>query len=125
MARRPVSGQHGSGLLEVLLATAIMGTIAVVFLSAIDGGMSRAAHVEGRLTADSLVRTQIEDLKSLPYDAANYYPVTVSPPAGFSVTVDVVDASPVDYPSTLQEILVTVLRDGRPILAVETIKVAR
>lgn len=107
------------------MATAIMGTIAFVFLTAIDGGLSAAGGVEGRLTADSLVRTQIEDIKSLPYDVGNYYPVSVSLPVGFGVTIDVVDASPPAYPDTLQEILVTVLRDGRRILAVETIKVAR
>ncbi len=125
ITRYRLPGQRGSGLLEVLAATAIMGTIAVVFLTAIDGSVAHAALVEERLTADSLVRTQIEDIKSLPYDPGNYYPITVSPPAGFSVTIDVVDASPVAYPGTLQEMLVTVFRDGRLVLAVETIKVDR
>ena len=119
------SGQRGTGLLEVLLATAITGTIAVVFMMAVDGGMSRAADIEERLTADSLVRTQIEDIRSLPYDAGNSYPVTVSPPPGFSVIIDVVDASPIEYPGTLQEILVRVLVDGTSVVAVETVKVDR
>jgi len=119
------SGQRGTGIIEALLATAITGTIAVVFLMAIDGGMSRADDIEDRLTADSLVSNQIEDIKSLPYNADDYYPVTASAPAGFSIGIDVIDASPETLPGTLQEILVTVYCDGLPIVSVETIKVDR
>ncbi len=125
VVRRLSGGEKGTSILEALLAAAILGTISVVFIGAIDGGMSRADQVEARLTADSLIRSQIEELKGVAYDSGNSYDVTVTAPNGFSLTIDVVDISPVAVPNSLQEIVLTVLRSGRPVMAVETLKVDR
>ena len=114
--------QRGNSLLEVLFALAILGIIAVVFLTAISSGLSNASKIEGRLTAENLARNQLEQIKSLPYDDNNYYPVSVTALTGYTVSVNVTDISPPSYPSTIQRIVVQVYRDDRSLLEIETFK---
>jgi len=78
--------------------------------------------VEGMYTAESLARTQIEDIKNLPYDDTGIYVVTVSPSSDFTVSIAVTDESPLEHPNTLQLITVTVFQAERRLLAVETYK---
>ncbi|MFC1872658.1 prepilin-type N-terminal cleavage/methylation domain-containing protein [Chloroflexota bacterium] len=117
--------ERGSSLVEVLVALAIFAAIGVVFLNAIQSGLTNAGKIDERFIAENLIRTQIEDLKSLPYEVADYYPITVSPPLGYTTLIDVTDESPLDYPSTLQKVRISVSREDRVLVSLETYKVNR
>ena len=114
--------RRGTSLLEVLLGLGIIGTIAVGFLTAISSGLSGAAVVKTVYTAEGLARTQMEDIKSLPYDDTGSYLLTGSTSGDFTVSITVTDVSPPEYPNTLQMITVAVSQGGQQLLAIENYK---
>jgi len=120
-----MSRQRGTSLLETIVALGLFAMIAVSFLGAISTGLTGAEIIDGRLTTENLARTQMEDIKSLPYNDSNYYPVTVSCPPECTVLIDVTDLSPVEYPSTLQKVVVSVLQEGHTKTTIESYKVKR
>jgi len=114
--------QRGSSLVDVVAGLGILAMVGVGFLTAITSGLFGAGIVEETYTAETLARTQIEDVKSLSYNDTDIYPVTVSPPGDFAVSIAVMDESPPAYPNTLQRIIVTVSRGERQLLVVESYK---
>ena len=72
-----VSGQKGATLIEVLIAIALLGMIAVPFLTALSTSSRALIIADERTTAESLVRGEIEYVKSQDYcDAPWSYEVT-------------------------------------------------
>jgi len=117
--------QQGSSLIEVIVALAIFGAIALVFLSAISTELLNADKVDERAVAANLVQNQIEAIRSQPYSYDNLYPVTSSLPPGYTVTINVADVSPVEYTDSLQKVVVSVYRGERAVLKFETYKADR
>jgi len=135
-----VSGQKGMTLIEVLIAIAILGIIAVPFLTALSTSSRALIIADERTTAESLVRSEIEYVRSQDYCNASWsYNVnsTGSTVPGhpdwlvgshalpdnckdYSLTVN---ASPID--GGIQKITVTVERDGEAVLTTSTYKVNR
>jgi type II secretory pathway pseudopilin PulG len=116
--------QRGFSLIETLVGVGLMGLMGATFLPAISSGLINSDKVSERYIAENLARTQIEDIKSSPYNAADTYPVTVSPPGYYQVSIDVLDVSPAEFPDTLQKIIVKVSRTGSAthVLRLETYK---
>ena len=120
-SRRP--GQAGLGLVETLVAVAILGTSVVAFAVSLSAGAIAVGEQDGMVTAQSLAQTQLEDTKSYAYDAgAGTYPA-VAAPAGYAVTVGVSAVPGTD--ADIQKITVTVSLGGVGILMIEDYKVNR
>ena len=118
-----LGGQEGVGLVEVLVAVAILGVTLVVLLAAVSTGSIGVATTEERATAENLARSQLEYTKSLPYLAAPVSYATVTPPTGYTISADAASISGGD--STIQQITVTVTRDGDTLMTIEDYKVNR
>ncbi len=127
---RLVSGQKGTTLIEVLIAIALLGMIAVPFLTALSTSSRALIIADERTTAESLVRSEIEYVKSCDYDyetvshpSASYEHADVPSPdyPGYTVSVGVEALNDTD--DGIQKITVTVERDGEVVLITSTYKV--
>ncbi len=116
-----VQGERGAGLVEALIAVAILGLAVVVFLAALSTGSIAVRSADELATAQSLARAQLEDIKASPYDADTY--PTITSPDGYTISVDVDPIPGADY--NIRKITVTVSREGENLLTVEGFKVNR
>jgi type II secretory pathway pseudopilin PulG len=116
-------GQRGLGLVETLVAVAILGTSVVAFVAALSAGSIAVGEQDEKVVAQSLAQTQLEYTKSYLYDPeATTYP-TVDTPEGYVISVDV--ASIPDTDADIQKITVTISRDSENIMTVADYKVNR
>ncbi len=91
--KRGLQGKSpGVGLIEVLIAVALLGILSVAFMSALATGSRVLVVADERTTAGSLARRQMEYVKNQPYNRAspnnNYKPTyqkISSIPAGYSI----------------------------------------
>ena len=118
-------GQVGVGLVETLIAVAILSVTLVTLLAAISTGSKGVAITEERITAENLARSELEYVKSEPYRAAPTPYPTVTPPAGYTVSAEATSISEAGLDSSIQKITVTVTRGGVTLLTVEDYKVNR
>ena len=118
-----IQGQKGLGLVESLVAVAILGTAVTAFIVALSAGSIAVREQEEQVVAQGLAQTQLEYVKSYSYDTeATAYPA-IDTPEGYAISVEV---SPVpDADADIQKITVTISREAEDILAVENYKVNR
>jgi type II secretory pathway pseudopilin PulG len=116
-------GQRGLGLVETLVAVAILGTAVVAFAVALSAGSIAVGEHDGEVVAQGLAHSQIEYTKSYAYDPdAATYPL-IAAPEGYAISVGVSAVPNTD--SDIQKITVTVTRQGEAILQVEGYKMNR
>lgn len=116
-------GQQGVGLVETLIAVAVLAITMVTLLTAISTGSIGVATTEERVTAENLARWQLEYTKSQAYQAAPTSYETVTPPAGY--TVSATASSIPDADSSIQKITIIVTRGAETLVTVEDYKVDR
>lgn len=122
-ARVWVQDERGLGLVESLVAVAISGVAVVALVLALSSGTIAVREAEHEVVAQSLAQTQLEYVKSYPYNgAATTYP-TVGTPEGYAISVEVAPIPGTD--TNLQKITTTISRNGEDILIVEDYKVNR
>ena len=141
-----VTGQKGMTLIEVLIAIAILGMIAVPFLTALSTSSRALIIADERTTAESLVRSEMEYVKNCTYNPTGFSyqipPAADNTPwgglhdldsyyidAGYSVNVTGVPIDPdTGDPHTdlhIQNITVKVYHGAKLVLTTSTYKVAR
>ncbi len=115
--------QKGLGLVETLMAVAVLGTAVVAFVTALSAGSIAVGEHDGEAIAQGLAQSQLEYTKSYVYDpGAATYPL-VAAPEGYSISVGVSDVPNTD--SDIQKITVIINRDGEEVIQVEDYKVNR
>ncbi|MDP2952038.1 MAG: prepilin-type N-terminal cleavage/methylation domain-containing protein [Chloroflexota bacterium] len=108
--------QRGVSLVESLVAVALLGVAVIAPLSALSTGLLAEGVADEGVTAQSLARSQLEEIKAASY--APTYSAIQEPGYNVSVGVTSLDAN-------MQKITVTILRDGRTLQVVEDYKVNR
>ena len=113
--------ERGFSLIEVLVALAILGLVAVAFLGGLATANKAMFIADKRTTAESLARTEMEYIKNQPY-AVSYDPSIPDDytDAGYSATIDVDELE-----IGLQKITVTVSLDESEVIILEDYKVDR
>jgi Tfp pilus assembly protein PilV len=120
---RRVREQRGLGLVETLVAVAILGTSVVAFAVALSAGSIAVGEHDGEVVAQGLAQNQMEYTKSYTYNqgATTYPPIDVPEGYGISVAVSAVPNTDTD----IQKITVIISRGGEAVLQLEDYKVNR
>jgi len=115
--------EGGWSLVESLVAVAILGTAVTAFILALSAGSIAVRDNDELLVAQKLVQSQLEYIKSQPYDltGANYTSIEV--PQSYSLSTEVGSVPGTD--SDIQKITVIISHDGEELMSVEDYKVDR
>ncbi|MFC1946881.1 prepilin-type N-terminal cleavage/methylation domain-containing protein [Chloroflexota bacterium] len=116
--------QAGFGLVESLLAVAILGSTVFMLLGGLSTGAISVGILQEDIVAENLARTQLEYAKSLPFNDApfSYQSVEVVP-EGYSVTMEATPVSSRD--ANIQRLIITIFRGDKSVYILEGFKVNR
>jgi len=117
-----VQDQRGVGLVESLVAVAILGVAVVAFIMALSSGAVAVREGNQQVVAQSLVRTQLEYIKSSDYDTTYS---TVDAPEGYTISVEVDSIPEAGVYTDIQKITVAIYLGDENILTVGDYKVDR
>jgi type II secretory pathway pseudopilin PulG len=116
-------GQMGLGLVETLVAVAILGTSVAAFISGLSAGSIAVREQDRIASTQGMAQTQLEYTKSYAFvPGAVTYPAVAAPP-GYSISIGVSAVPGAD--ANMQKITVTVSREGATTVTVEGYKVNR
>ncbi|UCD53824.1 MAG: type II secretion system protein [Dehalococcoidia bacterium] len=138
VAKKFKGNEAGFSLVETLVALAILGSIAVVFLSGLATAAKATFIADERATAESITRSQIEYVQSQDYidysvlDHEEYEELALDVDSVYSIELtaapidpDTGQPLPSDQDDGMQKITVTVQRGEKSVLTVEDYKVDR
>jgi len=116
------SHQAGLGLVETLVAVAILGTCVAAFAAGLSAGSLASGEYRVETVAQSLAQNELEHVKRAPFEPAGTYEASAAP-AGYDLDIAVEAVPGAD--ANIQKITVIVLRDGDAILTLADYKVNR
>ncbi len=115
-------GQRGIGLVETLMAVAVLGTAVVAFATALSAGSIAVGEHDRQALAQGLAQSQMEYTQSSAFSPGGAYPLIDTPEDyGISVCAGAVPGGD----ASIQKITVTVSRDGEDMITLEDYKVDR
>ncbi len=139
-----VRNQRGISLLENLIAVALVALIVSAYLTLMNTGFKTADQSDAKVTAQNLVRVELEHIRSQGYfepptstylippgaDPGAYAvpPPGVTLPAGFEMTVALTQYcdGATCYPiAEIQQVTTSISREGRPLASVADLKTSR
>jgi Tfp pilus assembly protein PilV len=130
--RRLHRDQRGVGLVESLVASALLGIALVALMASLSTLAIASRGAEDRAVGQATARAQIARIKAAPYQASGDYSSHYeSLPAGYTRTVTVtwwdgISAwSGTQNANGLQKLVVTVADNGAPAATVEFVKASR
>ena len=116
-----MKGETGTSLLETIVALALLGIIAVVFLGTLATTSSARSIADEHASSRILAESQMENLKKQEY-SSSYDPVAISGDyPGYTASVDVQTLRN----GSIQKITVTIRHHNRDIESLESYKVSR
>jgi prepilin-type N-terminal cleavage/methylation domain-containing protein len=86
---RIVKKKNGFSMVEVLIALLLLGIVGFGFLEVLANSSAHTLNADVRATAESIARTEMEYVKSLPYNGTNN-PPTYTPQAPPTVSWQIV-----------------------------------
>ena len=114
-----MKSENGFSLIEVLISLALLGIIAVGFLSSLSTVSAVVLTADDRETAKNLAETQLEYVKGQVY-ATSYTPASISPEYGSYTAM--IDVEPLQD-SNIQKITVTIKHNNKAVTKLEGYKV--
>lgn len=130
--RRLHRDQRGVGLVESLVASALLGIALVALMGSLSTFAIASRGAEDRAVGQAIARAQIARIKAAPYQASgDYSSYYEALPTGYSRTVSVrwwdgISAwSGTQNANGLQLLVVTIADDGAPAASVEFVKASR
>lgn len=124
----PASRETGISLLETTVALAILGAIAVTFLSGLITGSKAAFIADERATAESLAQSQLEWVLSstYTYNATSYSAAPIPDGKDYIDYTANITAEALNTPDDgIQKITVTIYRSTDGKVKLESYKLAR
>ena len=115
-------GQRGFGLVETLVAVAILGTCVAAFVVALSAGSLSVNELDQETTAQRLALNQIESTKAQVFRLDGVYPI-ITAPAGYTITMNIASVPGTD--ENIQRMTVGVTRGGASIYGLSGYKVNR
>ncbi len=125
---RLARGQSGTTLIEAMVALALLGIIAVAFLSGLATTVKATVIADEQATAGSLARSQMEWVKgsAYVYDASSYSAAAIPDGEDYDGYSAAIAAAPLNNPDDgIQKITVAVSRNSKEVARLVAYKVDR
>ena len=128
MSSKFAGSESGVTFIETLIALALLGIIAIAFLSGLATTSKATIVADEQTTAESLARSQMEWAKKVDYteNATGYSPAEIPGGEDYIGYSAVIAAEPLHNPDDgIQKITVTVKHYDKDVLGLEGYKVER